>query len=164
MELYQLCSILEKISRVEDVRPILKQFISNNKVNFNKAAQVTRQIVPSGRPNSEPSRESPNQSPSPKNGPVKVKQLFTQDQRKQTEKLGNQNDSHTTDERNVGPNMMANTWVPNSKNIEDQFKKFTMMNQYKKRGTRKFSKIILSNLLYLKELKSVNFTFYFQAT
>jgi RNA polymerase II subunit A small phosphatase-like protein len=40
MELYQLCSILEKIAYVDDIRPYLKQFISNNTVNFTKAAKV----------------------------------------------------------------------------------------------------------------------------
>ena len=124
-------------------------------MNFNKAAQVLKNIRPSERSNSEPSHDSPNKSPSPKNGPVKVKQLFTQDQRKQTEKLGNQNDSRTTDERNGGnPRLMTNTWAPQNKNLEDQFKKFTMMNQYKQMGLNNISPD-MQNLLS-KTLASYN--------
>lgn len=136
MELYQLCSILEKISRVDDVRTVLKQFISNNKVNFEKASHVLKSIKPSDTSSRDAQDQSPkSNSPVTRNGPVKVKHLFTNDERQPNSNIDNQNDSRTTDERNkFVPNMLMNTWTPNNKNLEEQFKKFTMMNQYKQMG------------------------------
>lgn len=137
MELYQLCSILERISKVEDVRPVLKQFIHNNKVDFNKAAQVLKSLKLTERSNSEPPVDSIPDSPSPdaRNGPIKVQQHFTKDERKPKPKLAAKEESRTTDERaKFTSNMMMNTWTPNNKNLEEQFKKFTMMNQYKAMG------------------------------
>lgn len=133
MELYQLCSILERISRVDDVRPILKQFIANNKVNFAKAAQILKGGKLTERSNSEPPVDSVHETHSPpRNGPVKVKQLYTRDERQPKPKLAHHEDSRTTDERNkFAPNVMMNTWTPNNKLLEEQFKKFSMMNQYK---------------------------------
>ena len=134
MELYQLCSILEKISKVEDVRPVLKQFISNNKVNFAKAAQVLKGGKLTERSNSEPPAGQVAESPSgTRNGPVKAQPLMTKDERVPKSKLAVQDESRTTDERNqYNPNLMMNTWTPNNKQLEEQFKKFTMMNQYNK--------------------------------
>jgi RNA polymerase II subunit A small phosphatase-like protein len=130
MELYQLCSILEKISGVDDVRPVLKQFISDNKVDFEKASQVL------DRPDSATQNQSPSSNLSAtRNGPVKVKHLYTKDERHPNTNLDNQNEARTTDERNkFGPSMLTNTWSPNNTNLEEQFKKFSMMNQYKQMG------------------------------
>lgn len=167
MELYQLCSILEKISQVEDVRPVLAQFISNNTVNFEKAAQVLKGGKMTERSNSEPPNNGTKNSPSPshKTGPVKVKQLYTQDERKQS-KLSSQNDSKNSEQRHNGnQKLMTKTWMPNNKNLEDQFKKFTLMNQYKAMGLNNVSadmQKLLSNTLasynpggrnYMKEHK-----------
>lgn len=152
MELYQLCSILEKISKVPDVRPVLKQFISNNKVNFAKAAQILGNGRLTERSNSEPPVDSQTEgtSPLPRNGPIKVQQHYTKDDRKPKPKL-DQTNSRTTDDRNqFNPTVMTNTWTPNNKNLEDQFKKFTMMNQYKQLGMNNINEEmqkLLSNTL-----------------
>lgn len=41
-ELFMLSPILEELSKVEDVRTVLKSIVSDNKVLFNKAAQILK--------------------------------------------------------------------------------------------------------------------------
>lgn len=139
MELYQLCSILEKIAYVDDVRPYLKQFISNNKVNFSKAAKVIATIqVPADNSHTDspkPSGGSKDKSPSPSRGPVKAhqQQVYTNDDRQSDPTFAAQNQGYrTADERNSN-NVMMNQWMANT-GTEDQYKKLTMMNQYKNMG------------------------------
>ena len=137
MELYQLWSILERLSKVDDVRNYIKQFVANNKVNFNRAAQILKGGKLTERSNSEPPAESIHDKsiPIPQNPPSAPPKQYTKDERKPKHKVANHDVSKTTDERNkYTPNIMMNTWTPSNKNIEEQFKRFTMMNQYKAMG------------------------------
>jgi len=125
MELYQLCAILEKLSEVNDVRPYLAQFISNNKVNFGKAATVLGNEKSTDRSktmNQASSFTSGKTSPITKNGPVKVQQQFTKDERNANLQMPDpQNDSRTTDERTQFiQKALMNTWSTNNKNTQDQ--------------------------------------------
>ena len=142
MELYQLCSILEKLSKVDDVRNYLKQFISNNKVNFAKAAQILNGGKLTERSQSEQPHQSRNDSDNDKSSPIprnatnsRAQKRYTKDERKTHTKIAKNEESYTTDDRNkFTPNIMMNTWTPSNQNIENHFKKFTMMNQYKAMG------------------------------
>jgi hypothetical protein len=137
MELYQLCTILEKLAKVDDVRKYLKQFISKNKVNFSKAAKILSSENMSQRSNSEPpvdSISSGNASPMARNGPIKAQQHYTKDERI-TKQITTNQEGNTNDDRNkFAPNSMMNTWSQNNKNLHEQFKNFTMLNQYKAMG------------------------------
>lgn len=151
MELYQLCSILEKLAKVDDCRVYLRQFIHNNKVNFEKASRVLSGIKTPERPISESPSESDRKenSPSPPKAAAKVQ--FTKDERKPEPKIMNLQDYKTTDERNKVNkiNIMMNTWMSN-KNTEDNFKKYTMLNQYKAMGLQSMNtdmQRMLSNTL-----------------
>lgn len=132
MELYQLCAILEKISQVDDVRPVLAQFISNNTVNFAEADRILKIGKSTERPTGDtPTSGNRQYSPKPAKDPYKVKPIYTQDERKEIVQTRNPNESRTTDQREPkGQKMMSNTWVPNNRNLTEQFKNFTMMNQY----------------------------------
>jgi len=69
------------------------------------------------------------------NPPVSVQNQYIQNMRGTNQRLQNYDESKTTDDRARMPqNMMMNTWTPNNKVIEEQFKKFAMMNQYKAMG------------------------------
>lgn len=63
--------------------------------------------------------------------------------------MNNQNESHTTDHRGApkAQKIMTNTWMPNNKNLTDQFKNFTMMNQYKAMGLNNEMQKLLSETL-----------------
>jgi hypothetical protein len=136
MELYQLCSILEKLSKVDDVRKYLKQFISNNKVNFAKAAKILSGGRVGERASSEPPSESVHKeiAPSPTDLNSKPNQRYTKDDSNAHTNLLTKDETKEGDRNKSPVNIMMNTWTPNNKYIEEQFKKFTMMNQYKTNG------------------------------
>lgn len=125
MELYQLCSILEKLSKVDDVRKYLKQFISNNKVNFAKAAKILSGGRVAERASSEPPSESVHKeiSPSPTDLPLKPNQRYTKDDSNAKTNLLTKDETKENENRKKSPvNIMMNTWTPNNKYIEEQFK------------------------------------------
>lgn len=154
-ELYQLCSILEKIAYVDDVRPYLQKFIKNNKVNFERAAKVLSTIKPQERPTSKSPSKSPNHrdtSPSLNEGPMKAQQAYTKDDRQaKPNSLNQPQDYKTTDDRNkVANNIMMNTWMANKNTNDDQYRKYNVPNQYKNMGLHSMNsdmQRLLSNTL-----------------
>lgn len=119
------------------MRPVLAQFISNNTVNFSEANRLLNIGDSDTRSNSQtPSKGGRNQ-PSPKQhkDPYKVVPIYTQDERNEMMKVNAHDESRTADNRTSKPQkLMTQTWAPGNKNVAEQFKSFTMMNQFNKMG------------------------------
>lgn len=134
MELYQLLAILEKLAKVDDVRPYIKQFVSDNKVNFAKAAKILKGGKLTERSNSEPPlrNEQKKISPPVPKEPTEVQnkeetknepEAKPKPQPKPKPILVVHEESKTSDGRNnFTPNVMMNTWTPTNKNLEEQIK------------------------------------------
>jgi hypothetical protein len=59
MELLEFMPILEKLSKVPDVRQILPQIVSENKINQAKAHEILNKFLKTQKPNPEESIMTP---------------------------------------------------------------------------------------------------------